>query len=146
MNSRSICISDEDIVRAIRSADYDEKRGRFSSGLFKGTETSVSRLTVLSLDNLFIIFHTELDRLEKDPPNKVKWAGEIKIATLQSIGENHRDAPTKLTVEADPTERNPAHAVIPQKITTGLAFRIIRALKVHPDSSVPHPDLPPSIS
>lgn len=146
MNSRPKCPGHEDVVRAIRSADYDEKNRRFSSGLFKGMEVSVSRLTVFSLDRLFFIFHADLDRPEKNPPTKVKWAGEIKVSTLESIGQSHEPGPINLTVEADPTERNPAHAVIPQRITTGLAHKINRALRIHSDSSVPYPDPPPFIS
>jgi hypothetical protein len=146
MNNRPRCAGHEQIVRAIRSADYDEKKRRLSSGLFKGKEISVSRLSILPLNKLFLLFHSELDRQEKNPPTKVKWAGEMTVSTLESIGRNYEPAPTGLTVEADPTERNPAHAVIPQRITTGLAHRINRALTIHSDSSVSHPDPPPLIS
>jgi hypothetical protein len=59
---------------------------------------------------------------------------------LRSIGQNHKEAPVKLTVEIDPTEKNPAHAEIPHKITRGLAFKIIKELKLHSDSSITFSD------
>jgi hypothetical protein len=127
------CPPEENVLRAIHSAHCDQARDRdrYSSDLFRGSETSVSRLSVLSIDKLFAIFHRELD---SPPANRlVVAAGEINVGRLQEIGREFRSNPTDLTVEEDPTETNPAHAVIPQKISKGLAREIIRSLIVHPD-------------
>lgn len=128
MTKRPQCSDSENIVRAIRSADYD--RGRISSGLFLSkNEISVSRLQILQLGELFPIFHKQLDR--KDSSNMVIGAGEINVGALKLIGRNHT-TPTILTVEEDPLPDNPAHAVIPQtslprgvcrKIADSLIFR-----------------------
>ncbi len=127
------CPPEENVLRAIHSAHCDKARDRdrYSSDLFRGSGTSVSRLSVFSIDQLFAIFHRELD---SPPKNRfVVAAGEINVGRLQEIGRGFRSNPTDLTVEEDPTETNPAHAVIHEKISKGLAREIIRALIVHPD-------------
>lgn len=127
--SQSKCPPEENIVRAITSAHWDAKKNRYSSDLFKGEGTSVSRLAISSLEELFRIFHHQLDK----PPNKiVTSAGEINVGQLQSIGRSYTP-PTELTVVPRPTPENPAHAEIPQKISRGLAFKIINALVIHAD-------------
>src|SRR5258705_12366203 len=125
----AVCRPEENILRAIHTAHWDQSKGRFSSELFKGRCTSVSRLSILSLNELFRIFHNELDSPPKN--RSVFAAGEINIGRLQEIGLGFAANPTNLTVEEDPTEANPAHAVIPEKISKGLAMKIIRALIVH---------------
>lgn len=102
-----------------------------SSSLFKGSGISVSRLAILGMIELFAIFHEELD---SPPRNRfVVGGGEINIGRLQEIGRNYEPRPTELTVEEDPTERNPAHAEIPEDISKGLALVLIKALTLHRD-------------
>jgi hypothetical protein len=48
---------------------------------------------------------------------------EINVGALQSIGRRYKD-PVELTVEPDPLPNNPAHALIPQRITRGLSGEI----------------------
>lgn len=129
MTKRTECSDSENIVRAIRSADYDGRR--ISSGLFQTDEISVSRLLILGLSDLFPIFHRDLDR-EMDPPGKVIGAGEINVGVLKQIGSTH-SKPTVLTVEIDPKPENPAHAIIPQKLSRGLRRKITEKLIFHPD-------------
>jgi hypothetical protein len=65
--------------------------------------------------------------------------GEISVGRLQDIGNGYQvgpadklvDQPTKLTVVEKPEDWNPAHAVIPEKITRGLANKILPALVRH---------------
>lgn len=123
------CSRDENIVRAIRDSDYDKKNDRLSSLLFKGSNKSVSRLIILSLDELFKIFHCNLD---KPFISKVVAAGEINVGKLQDIGANF-DNPTTITVIIKPLSENPAHAEIPQKISRGLSKKIRDNLKIHND-------------
>src|SRR2546421_8503993 len=123
------CPPEENILRAIHTAHWDERRNRWSSSLFKGSGISVSRLSILGLAELFAIFHRELD---SPPKNRfVTGGGEINIRRLQEVGRNYQNKPTELTVEEVPTETNPAHAEIPQDISKGLALEIIRALIIH---------------
>lgn len=136
--SRKICPDNEDIVRAIRSSDWDEKHNRWSSNLFKGPNTSVSRLTILPLNSIFKIFFFEL---HKPPVHKVIKAGEIRIEKLKKLGNNFvvngKPQITTITVEADPIigqsgiPDNPAHAEIPQKLPRSLALEIIKQLQFH---------------
>jgi len=131
---RPVCPPEEDIVRAIHSAQWDRTANRKSSTIFKGKETSVSQLSILGLRELFAIFHAKLD----ESPNGVIVAiGQINIGDLQRIGRDYQH-PIDLTVEEDPQEENPAHAVIPQEITRGLAKVIIEALMIH-DIEAPAP-------
>ncbi len=84
----------------------------------------------MPIAELFAIFHQELD---SPPKNRfIIGAGEINVEQLQEIGRNYQQ-PIELSVEATPTNNNPAHAEIPQKISRPLAFSIIRALIIHQD-------------
>jgi hypothetical protein len=125
---RQQCPPEENILRAILNAFWDETKGRWSSELFRGENLSVSRLSILGISELLAIFHRELD----SPPKQrtVIGGGEINIGNLQFIGRNYQQ-PIELVVEEDPTPTNPAHAEIPQKITKGLARKIIVALTIH---------------
>ena len=127
------CSPTEDIVRAIRSSDWDPKNNRFSSNLFRGPKASVGRLVIYSLNKLFRIFHRDLDRPYKLPPDMVKWGGEINIGVLKNIGSNHTEKPTEITVELSPYRFNRAHAEIIQQLSRGLCHKIISSLKIHND-------------
>jgi hypothetical protein len=129
------CLPNENVVRALRSSDWDPKHNRFSSDLFIGPDTSVSRLAILTLKRLFKIFHRDLDRYEKIPPWIVKWAGEINVGRLDAIGKNHKAKPTKIIVKPDPLSYNPAHGIIPGKLSKGLSKAIIKELVIHNDSA-----------
>lgn len=119
------CGPDEDIARAITSAHYDGER--ISSALFRGQNISVSRLAVFHLNEILKIFVSQLNKPDSDPPIKLLGAGLINVGGLQIIGRNHA-SPISLTVLMDPLLENPAHAVIPQKISRGLAKKITHEL------------------
>jgi len=119
---RPLCEDHENILRAINEAHWDNKQKRGTSSLFRGPNTSVSRLAILDKDEIIKIFRMEL----RCP---VLFAGEINIGHLKQIGKNHDK---EITVEQDPTETNPAHAEIPQKITAKkLALNILKVLTLH---------------
>ena len=120
---------EENIVRAIHSAHWDIQTGRGSSQIFKGENISVTRLKILDLPVLFIIFHRQLDT---SPNGMIVGAGEINVGRLQEIGRNFEN-PTELTVEEDILDDNAAHAEIPQKISRGLSKRIVTNLIFHQD-------------
>lgn len=115
----------ENIVRAICSDKWDGER--LSPSLFVGEHTSVSRLAVIPLEDHWNMFRSHVQR----PPQRIlQMIGEINVRALQEIGRMH-EPPADLTVEPKPEDWNSAHAEIPQKISRGLANRILPALKLH---------------
>src|SRR5206468_4989448 len=111
---------------AICSDKWDGQR--LSPSLFKGKETSVGRLTITSLLNHWDVFRRFV---EKPPERKLELIGQINVGKLRELGRMHKDAPVELTVEPDPLDGFPSHAVIPQNITRGLASKIVDALRIH---------------
>lgn len=120
----SLC-KKEEIVRAICTDKWDGLR--LSPSLFKGSNISVSRLSVLSLDSHWDLFS---EHVQKPPERLLARIGQINVGKLQSLGAEHAPA-TALTVEAKPVEWNSAHAEIPQTITRGLANKIVAVLTLH---------------
>lgn len=115
----------EDIVRAICTDKWDGTR--LSPSLFKGAGKSVSRLAIIPLLDHWDLFRS---RLEKPPELRLELIGEINVGKLHELGKSHEPS-IPLTVEPKPEDWNPAHAEIPQKITGGLAGKIIKALVCH---------------
>lgn len=128
--NRPLVRPEENIVRAIHFAWWDREANRgFAASIFKGSNNSVSRLAILGLNELFQIFHAELDT---SPHGVIVGAGEINVGRLVEIAENYTSS-LELTVEEAPLPQNPAHAEIPQKVSRGLANSIIRELVFHED-------------
>ncbi|MEZ5305070.1 MAG: hypothetical protein R3F11_31170 [Verrucomicrobiales bacterium] len=119
---------EEDIARAICSDKWDPETGLLSPSLFKGQNTSVSRLAVTPLDETWRVFRSEV---EKPPERTLARIGTINVGRLAEVGRSFADNPTALTVEPDPLEGYPSHAIIPQKISRGLANQILRELQLH---------------
>lgn len=115
----------EDIVRAVCTDKWDGER--LSPSLFVGENLSVSRLAVVPLPD-----HWELFRqyVQKPPERRLELIAEINVGRLQNIGLS-QILPVALTVEPKPLDWNPAHAEIPQKITRGLANKILPELTLH---------------
>ncbi len=136
--TRSPIPPEENIVRVIHRTWWDIKDGRKPSSIFKGENISVSRLAILNLQELFPIFHRGLDT---SPSGIIISAGEINVGHLQKIGREYVEKPIEIIVEEEPTKENPeknivenpAHAEIPQKISRGLAKKIIKELVFHKD-------------
>ncbi|MCF7673714.1 MAG: hypothetical protein K9N23_01390 [Akkermansiaceae bacterium] len=121
----------EDIARAICSDQFDPATGEMSASLFKGVGTSVSRLSICPLEDTWDLFR---QRVEKPPERTLERIGVINVGRLAEIGRTFTANPTALTVEAVPLEDYPSHAEIPQKISRGLAFEIVRNLMVKGES------------
>ncbi len=119
--------SQENIVRAICSNQYDGDR--LSPSLFKGTNTSVSRLSLIPLEEHWALFREHVQKPQHQP--LLKKIGEINVGVLQEIGRNYVESPKEITVDPNPLDWNRAHAVIPQNITRGLANKIIHEIKLH---------------
>jgi hypothetical protein len=122
----------EQIVRAICSDKFDRANGRVSPSLFKGPNTSVSRLAVIPLPQQWRKLAATVQQL---PGRKLERLGEIGVGTLEDLGLNYvaNDTPKKiaLSVVADPVPTNEAHAIIPENISAGLGSAICRALIFH---------------
>ncbi len=115
----------ENIVRAVCPDKWDGQR--LSPSLFAGEHLSVSRLAVLLLEAHWDLFHRHVAR---PPERRLEMVVEINVGRLQDLGRTHPQ-PVKLTVEPKPEPWNPAHAEIPQRISRGLANRILPALSRH---------------
>ena len=115
----------EDIVRAVCTDKWDGQR--LSPSLFVGENTSVSRLAVVPLFDHWDLFR---QYVEKPPERRLELIAEINVGRLQEVGRTHNPG-IELTVELRPEPWNPAHAEIPQRITRGLANRILLVLKRH---------------
>ncbi|MGA2659610.1 MAG: hypothetical protein ABSH34_19060 [Verrucomicrobiota bacterium] len=115
----------EDIVRAVCTDKWDGQR--LSPSLFVGENVSVSRLAVVPLADHWDLFR---QHVEKPPERWLELIAEINVGRLQAIGRSQNPA-VALTVEPKPVDWNPAHAEIPQKITRGLAGKILPELALH---------------
>ena len=130
--------SDEDIVRAVCTDKWDGDR--LAPSLFVGANISVSRLAIVSLADQWDLFR---QYVEKPPERRLELIAEINVGRLQEIGGSH-NPPLALTVVPKPEQWNPAHAEIPQKITRGLANKILVELKIHRPAAPEHGDAPPN--
>ena len=123
---------EEQIVRAICSDKFDPVSGRVSLSLFKGPNTSVSRLAVIPLN---LQWRKLAATVQKLPGRKLEQIGEIGVGRLEDLGLNYvaNCTPMKvaLSVVADPVPTNEAHAIIPETISTGLGRAICGALTYH---------------
>jgi hypothetical protein len=115
----------EDIVRAVCTDKWDGER--LSPSLFVGENISVSRLAIVPLCDQWDLFR---QYVEKPPERRLELIAEINVGRFQEVGRTHNPS-IDLTVEPKPYVWNPAHAEIPQRITRGLASRILPVLKRH---------------
>jgi hypothetical protein len=115
----------EDIVLAVCTDKWDGER--LSPSLFVGENISVSRLAVVPLADHWDLFR---QHVQQPPERWLELIAEINVGRLQDIGRAQNPA-VVLTVEPKPEEWNPAHAEIPQRISRGLANRILPELKLH---------------
>lgn len=118
--------NEEDIARAICSEKGDPLR--ISPSLMRGPNTSVSRLTIVPLDETWEVFRKNVE----NPPNrKLEKIGTINVGRLKEIGATYSPQPTSVTVEVDPLPGYPSHAIIPPKLSRGLATKIVNELNIH---------------
>lgn len=111
MVERARCHPDEEVVRALLEAQFDQTKNRFTSQVFYCPGgLSVSRLCILPIETILGIFQRDL---EGPGRSRVLALGFIHVREILSIGRQHSQ---DLTVEADPLPQNLAHAVIPQRI------------------------------
>ncbi len=123
---------EEQIVRAVCSDKFDRTSGRVSPSLFKGPNTSVSRLTVIPLS---LQWRKLAATVQKLPGRRLERLGEIGVGRLEDLGQtyiaNGTPMPVLLSVIADRLPTNEAHATIPENISAGLGNVIVRSLTFH---------------
>lgn len=116
---------EEEIVRAICTDKWDGER--IAPSAFTGPDTSVSRLAITPLEEHWEVFRRGV---EKPPERLLERIAQIAVGRLSDIGRTHKPT-AAITVEADPVDWNPAHAIIPGKRSRGLANRIRDAVAIH---------------
>lgn len=120
----------EDIAKAVCSDKFDVASGEVSASLFKGSGSSVSRLSLCPLEATWELFRY---RVEKPPQRTLERVGVINVGRLVEVGLDFENNPTVLTVEAVPLEGYLSHAEIPQKISRGLSNEIVKNLILEQD-------------
>ena len=122
------CIDSEIVVKAILEEHYDPQANRFSPRLFRGPESSLSRLVIWSKKKIIEAF---IEQLHNPPDNFLMGIGIAEVGTLKKICIEYQKKRTVITVIEDPLDGsqedhiiNPAHAIIPQKLSDGLAKTI----------------------
>lgn len=121
----------EDIAKAVCSDKFDAASGEVSASLFKGSGSSVSRLSLCPLEDTWEMFRYHV---EKPPQRTLERVGVINVGRLMEVGRYFEDKPTTLTVEALPLEGYLSHAEIPQKISRGLSNEIVKNLILKKES------------
>jgi hypothetical protein len=119
--------SREQVLRAICSDKYDAASGRVSPSLFRGSNTSISRLAIFPLAKQWRVLAATVQKL---PGRRLERLGEIGVGRLEELGREHQ-TPVSLSVIADPVPANAAHGIIPENISGGLSNTIIRNLSYH---------------
>lgn len=119
------CDDSENVLHAVLEADWD--RGRMSLGLLEGKNKSVSRLSVYSQDEIFAIFHRDLDLPSRSPVvAALEWnVKEITDVSRQFFKDTkQKKDPLKVRIDIQCT--NAAHAEIDGKVTGGLSKQLVR--------------------
>lgn len=89
------CAPEEIIVRAIHTGHYDEVTGILRYKLFAGRNVSVSRVSVLTIEELYLIFTNDID----NPPSQyVIQVGNIRVDELMNLAKNYAHPVTKQTI------------------------------------------------
>jgi hypothetical protein len=123
---------EEEIARAICSDKFDPATGRLFTSLFKGPNTSVSRLAVIRLADQW---HTLASTVQKLPGRRLEKIGVIGVGRLRELGAAHtangKPHRVSISVVAKREDWNEAHAEIVEKLPDGLCNTINRSLQLH---------------
>jgi len=76
----------EQVVRAVCSEHYDRESGRVSPSLYEGTETSLSRLTIIPLAGQWAKLAATVQKL---PGRRLEKIGELGVAQIEDAGRNY---------------------------------------------------------
>lgn len=92
------CAPNEAIVRAIHTQHYDAKTGILRYKLFEGRNISVSRLQILTIEELFPIFTADIDA----PERIVIQVACLSVQELIDLAESYTAKSINLGVIQDP--------------------------------------------
>lgn len=100
---------DEVVVHAFMPPSWDEENRRATPSAFLGQDVSVSRLSVFTYERIVDIFRDDFD-------GRLRGTGQAVVSHVKQQAEMPLETGKLpkffLRVLADPTEKNPAHAVI----------------------------------
>jgi hypothetical protein len=86
------CAPDEIIIRAIHTQYYDAEKGILRPKLFEGRDVSVSRLDILTIEELFPIFTADIDA----PPERIIiQVGSLQVQELMRLAKGNPNSETK---------------------------------------------------
>lgn len=125
------CPDAETIVKGLLTTDIQE--GEIRRDLFKGRESSYSRLAVYTIEKILDIFRTELPR----PPEKLLVGYCIlNVGQMKRLGAafKNRDVPEGISVKVVPVPlpacpphpQNDSHAETRPNITLGLSAQFAK--------------------
>ena len=125
------CCSEEQVLRAIRSNEWDNNRLLRPSSLAK-PDLSVSRLKIYSKRRIFAIFHRDFDYTQAHFLFAFNFnVGELEKCSLDfrsNLKQKEQNNFVPIKVKADPLlNDNESHAIVEPKITRGLANHIIKS-------------------
>ncbi len=86
------CTPDEVIVRAIHTQHYDAQTGILRYKLFEGRNISVSRLQILTIEELFPIFTADID---SPPERMIIQVGSLGVQELIRLAKENPNPETK---------------------------------------------------
>jgi len=103
-----VALVDSDLVaRALYPPEWDERVKRGSPGCFKRNNTSVTKHTGLSFDE--VVSYLKRDVEKPDSTVVVRAVGTIGVAKIKQLGLNY-DPVVHFQAWEKPTANNPAHA------------------------------------
>jgi hypothetical protein len=92
------CAPDEIIVRAIHTEHYDATTRILRPKVFEGRDVSVSRLQILTIEELFPIFTADIDA----PPERIIiQVGSLKVQELMRLAQDNPNLETKQSAKLD---------------------------------------------
>ncbi len=127
-----ILAAGEEIARALCSDKYDPVTGRISTSLFKGPNTSVSRLAIIPLSGQWRKLAATVQKL---PGRRLEKIGVIEVESLRGLGAMHtangKPHPVTISIVAKREDWNEAHAEVVEKLPDGLCNTINKAPAQH---------------
>ncbi|QHC51771.1 hypothetical protein EKK97_22195 [Billgrantia tianxiuensis] len=133
--SRKCLEDDENLLLALYPPSYDSEKGIVTKSAFKNNGTSVSRKSILSVDDILQILDFQLSK----PGRRIEGYGCIMVAAVKEAAKASEELYIEVT--EDPVADNEAHAEIiafdskdkqglKKKIPNPVAKEICRSLKI----------------
>jgi len=125
MDGTNYCGDGENVVKGLLDETYDPVSRIALPKLFKGKESSYSRLRELDLHAIWVIFLKELHHPDREPPKNLIGYAILNVGKMRRIAREYRNPETKENVKLEmlpmPTDTNRAHAVTVPSVPSTLA-------------------------